>query len=281
MSKIAIVTDSISSLTPIMGQEYGVHVVPTYIIFGTDTYRDGADLDTEQFYRLLRGNKQLPTTSQPTSTDFEQLYTKLSQQVEAIVSIHASKKVSATVDSARAARKELADVPIHVIDAQTFAMAQGQVVIAAARAASNGHNVEQIVQLVEELAPKTNLIFTVETLEYLRRGGRIGGATALLGSALRVKPILHIANGQVEPLEKPRTRKRSVGRLLDLMEERVGTSDAVHVAVLHCDSLGDAQRLGERVTARFNCAELLITEAGPTIGTHAGPGTLGLAFYTA
>ena len=281
MSKIAIVTDSISSLTPIMGQEYGVHVVPTYIIFGTDTYRDGADLDTEQFYCLLRGNKQLPTTSQPTSTDFEQLYTKLSQQVEAIVSIHASKKVSATVDSARAARKELADVPIHVIDAQTFAMAQGQVVIAAARAASNGHNVEQIVQLVEELAPKTNLIFTVETLEYLRRGGRIGGATALLGSALRVKPILHIANGQVEPLEKPRTRKRSVGRLLDLMEERVGTSDAVHVAVLHCDALDDAQRLGERVTARFNCAELLITEAGPTIGTHAGPGTLGLAFYTA
>ena len=281
MSKVAIVTDSISSMTPTMGQEYGVHVMPTYIMFGTDTYRDGADLDTEQFYRLLRGNKQLPTTSQPTSTDFEQLYTKLSQQVEAIVSIHASKKVSATVDSARAARKELADVPIHVIDAQTFAMAQGQVVIAAARAASNGHNVEQIVQLVEELAPKTNLIFTVETLEYLRRGGRIGGATAMLGSALRVKPILHIEGGQVEPLEKPRTRKRSVGRLLDLMDERVGTSDAIHVAVLHCDAPDDAQRLGERVTARFNCTELLMAEAGPTIGTHAGPGTLGLAFYTA
>ena len=281
MSKIAIVTDSISSLTPAMRQEHGVHVVPTYVIFGTQTYRDGTDLDADQFYSLLRGNKQLPSTSQPTSTDFLNLYTKLSQQADAIISIHASKKVSATVDSARIARKELPDVPIHVIDTQTFSMAQGHVVIAAARAAANGHSAEQVVQFVEELAPKTSLIFTVETLEYLRRGGRIGGATALLGSALRVKPILHIEGGQVEPLEKPRTRKRSVARLLDLMDERVGTSDAIHVAVLHCDAPDDAQRLGERVTARFNCAELLMAEAGPTIGTHAGPGTLGLAFYTA
>ncbi len=281
MSKVAIVTDSISSMTPTMGQEYGVHLMPIYIMFGTDSYRDGVDFDTDQFYHLLRSNKQLPTTSQPTTEDFVRLYTELSQQVEAIVSIHASKKASATVDCARAASKELPDMPIHVIDAQTFAMAQGQVVIAAARAASNGHNAEQIVQLVEELLPKTNLIFTVETLEYLRRGGRIGGASAMLGAALRIKPILHVENGQVEPLEKPRTRKRSVGRLLDLMDERVGTSDAIHVAVLHCDALDDAQRLSERVTARFNCAELLIVDAGPTIGTHAGPGTLGLAFHTA
>lgn len=279
--QVAIVTDGISSLTPDMGREYGVHVMPVYVMFGTDTYRDGVDLDTDEFYRLLRNNKQLPTTSQPTAADFQRLYTKLSQRSEAIISIHASKKVSATVDSARAARKELPDVPIHVIDAQTLSMALGQLAIAAARAAANGHDAEQVVQLVEELAPKTHVIFTVETLEYLRRGGRIGGATALLGSALRVKPILHIENGQVEPLEKPRTRKRAVGRLLDLMAERVGDAEAVHVSVLHCDALKDAQSLAEKVKERFNCVELLITDAGPVIGTHAGPGTLGLAFYAA
>jgi DegV family protein with EDD domain len=187
--------------------------------------------------------------------------------------------VSATVDSARAARKELPDVPIHVIDCRTLTMGQGLIVIAAARAAAAGASAEEIVQLVEALIPKTNVLFTVETLEYLRRGGRIGGATALLGSALRIKPVLHIENGRVEPLEKPRTRKRALGRLLDLMEERVAACAGVHAAVLHCDAVAEAERLAEQVAARCDCVELLTVEAGPTIGAHGGPGTLGLTFY--
>jgi DegV family protein with EDD domain len=279
--QVAIVTDGISSMTQAMGQEYGVHVAPIYIVFDTQTYRDGIDLDAEQFYRLLRGSKQLPTTSQPTVADFVQLYTQLSRQAQSIVSIHASKKVSATVDSARAARKELPDVPIHVIDTRTLSMGQGLMVIAATRAAADGQDATEIVRLVEGLIPKTHVIFTVETLEYLHKGGRIGGATALLGSALSIKPVLHLEDGQVEPLEKPRTRKKAVGRLLDLMAERVGSSEAVHVAVLHCDAPGDAGRLAEQVAARFHCAELLTIEAGPTIGAHGGPGVLGVAFYAA
>jgi DegV family protein with EDD domain len=261
-----------------MGKEHGIHVMPIYVMFGTTSYLDGVDLDSEKFYSLLNGNKQLPTTSQPTVADFVKAYAELSQQAEAIVSIHASKKVSATVDCAKAACKELPDVPIHVIDTQTLAMALGQIAIAAARAAADGQSAEQIVQLVEELAPKTNVIFTVETLEYLRRGGRIGAASALLGSALRVKPVLHIEDGRVAPLEKPRTKKRAVERVLDLMAERVGDKP-VNAAVLHCHAPKEAQRLAERVTTRFDCKELFITEAGPVIGTHAGPGTLGVTFY--
>jgi len=267
-------------MTQEMGQEYGVHVVPIHIFFGTEAHRDGIDLHAEQFYQKLNGSKQMPTTSQPTAADFLACYKQLVGQVEAIVSIHASKKVSATVDSARAASKELPDVPIHVIDCQTLSMGQGLIVIAAARAAAAGMDAEQIVQLVEGLIPKTKVLFTVETLEYLRRGGRIGGATALLGTALKIKPVLHIKDGQVEPLEKPRTRKRAVGRLLDLMAEQIGSADNVHAAVLHCYASEDAAQLAEQLATRFNCAELLTAEAGPTIGAHGGPGTLGVTFYT-
>jgi DegV family protein with EDD domain len=268
-------------MTQAMGQEYGVHVVPIYVIFGTQTYRDGVDLDAELFYRLLRSNKQLPTTSQPTVANFVQMYTDLSHRAEAIVSIHVSSKMSATLDSALAASKELPDVPIHVIDSRSVSMGLGLMAIAAARAAAAGQDAVEAIRIVDGLIPKMNIFFTVETLEYLHRGGRIGGATALLGSALRIKPVLYMKDGQVEPLEKPRTRKRAIRRLLDLMAERVGASDAVHVTVLHCDVPDEGHALAEQVAARFHCVELLTVEAGPIIGTHAGPGTLGLVFYTA
>jgi DegV family protein with EDD domain len=279
--KVAVVTDGTSSLTQAMGQEYGVHVAPIYVMFGTQTYRDGIDLDAESFYSLLRDSEQLPTTSQPTVVDFVQMYTDLSHQAEAIVSIHVSPKMSATLDSALLASKELPDVPIHVIDSRTVSMGLGLMAIAAARAAAAGQDATEIVRLVEGLIPKMNIFFTVETLEYLHKGGRIGGATALLGSALSIKPVLYVNDGQVGPLEKPRTRKRAIGRLLDLMAERVGASEVVHATVLHCDVPDEAQALAEQVAARFHCVELLTTEAGPIIGTHAGPGTLGLVFYTA
>jgi DegV family protein with EDD domain len=155
----------------------------------------------------------------------------------------------------------------------------GLMAIAAARAAAAGQDATEVVRFVEGLIPKTNIIFTVETLEYLHKGGRIGGATALLGSALSIKPVLYVNDGQVEPLEKPRTRKRAIGRVLDLMAERVGASEAVHTAVLHCDVPDEAQALAGQVAARFHCVELLTVEAGPIIGTHCGPGTLGVTFY--
>ena len=277
--KVAVVTDSTSSLTQAMGQEYGIHVLPIYVLFGTQTYRDGVDLDAESFYRLLRESKQLPTTSQPTVVDFVQAYSALSKQAEAIVSIHLSQEMSATLDSALGASRELPDVPIHVIDSRSTSMHLGLIAIAAARAAAAGQDAAEVVRLVEGLIPQANIIFTVKTMEYLRKGGRIGGATALLGSALSIKPVLYVRDGQVEPLEKPRTRKRAVGRVLDLMAERVGSSQAVHAAVLHCDAPDEVQVLAEQVTARFHCVELLTTEAGPIIGTHCGPGTLGVAFY--
>jgi len=278
--RVAVVTDSTSSLTPAMGSQYGVHVVPIYVAFGTEVYRDGIDLDSEIFYQKLRRSEQLPTTSQPTVADLAQAYTALSREAEAIVSIHISQQMSATLDSARGAARELPNIPIHVIDSRSVSLGLGLIAIAAGQAAAAGQDAARVVRLVEGIIPRMNILFTVDTLEYLRKGGRIGGAAALLGLALRIKPVLCVREGRIEPLEKPRTRARAVGRLLDLMVERVGPAQAVHAAVLHCAVADETQRLAEQIAARFRCAELLTVEAGPIIGAHAGPGTLGVVFYT-
>ena len=287
--KVAIVTDGTSSLTPQMGQEYGVHVVPLYVMFGTQTYRDGVDLDAPKFYSLLGSSKQLPTTAQPTAEDFIASYTSIWEQLSstqgtegaAIVSVHGSEKMTATVNSARAAAKRLPDIPIHVIDSQSISMGLGLMAIAAARASAGGQDAEAIVQLVEGLIDKMGIYFTVETLEYLHKGGRIGGATAMIGSLLSIKPLLCVADGRVEPCEKPRSRKRAIGRLLDLVSEGVGDAKTVHAAVLHCNALEDGQIVADQVVERFHPVELIVAETGPTIGVHGGPGTVGVAFYVA
>jgi DegV family protein with EDD domain len=282
--KVIIVTDSTSSLTPQMGQEHGVHVVPVYVMFGTQTYRDGVDLDADRFYGLLRDSEQLPTTSQPTAEDFVKAYTSIWEQLPttdgaAIVSIHGSEKLTASVNSARAAAQRLPDIPIHVIDSQSITMGLGLMALAAARASASGRDAEDIVQLVEKLIDKMGIYFTVETLEYLHKGGRIGGATAMIGSLLSIKPVLCVADGRVEPCEKPRSRRRAIGRVLDLVAEGVGAAQTIHAAVLHCDAPEDAQAVADQVMERFHPVELLVVETGPTIGVHGGPGTVGVAFY--
>jgi DegV family protein with EDD domain len=279
-----IVTDSLSSMTPEMGQEYGIHVVPLYVMFGTQTYRDGVDLDAEQFYRLLRSSSQMPTTAQPTAEDFYKAYTSLWEQAPstegmAVVSIHGSEKMSASVNSARAAAKRLPEIPIHVIDSQSISMGLGLMAIAAARASAAGQSAEDIVQLVEGLIDKMGIYFTVETLEYLHKGGRIGGASALIGSLLSIKPVLCVAGGRVEPCEKPRSRRRAIGRMLDLVADGLGTAETVRAAILHCDAPDDAQAVADQVMERFHPVELITAETGPVIGVHGGPGTVGVAFY--
>lgn len=277
--KVAVVTDSSSSVTQAMAQEYGVHVLPLYVAVGGRTYRDGIDLGSELFYPLLRASKQLPTTSQLTVLDFVQAYSALSDQAEAIVSIHVSQKLSATVDSARVASRQLPEVPVHVIDSHSVSMGLGLMVIAASHAAAAGQDAAGVIRVVEELIPKINLIFTLETLEYLHKGGRIGGASALLGSVLSINPVLHLTDGRIEPFEKPRTKKRAVQRILNLMGERVGRHRAVHASVVHAAAADEAQVLAEEVAARFHPVELLTADIGPVLSTHAGPGALGVAFY--
>lgn len=277
--KVAIITDGASSLTPAMGKEYGLHVVPVYVTFTDKTYKSGVDLDAAEFYRLLRASKKLPTTAQPTAQDFVDLATKLAEDVDEIIIVVVSHHMSATLQSALMAQQQFSTIPIHVIDSESVSLGLGMMAIAAARAAVIGQDAQQVVQLLERIKQNINIIFTVDTLEYLHKGGRIGGATAFLGSALKIKPILYVKEGRIEPLERQRTRKRAVARLLELVEEKVGTSET-HFAIMHCDAGEEARELSEQIKAKFKCAELIIAEAGSVIGTHAGPGTLGVVFYT-
>lgn len=288
MTRIAIVTDSTASLPQELARRHAVHVQPTYISFGKQVFRDGVNLTPAEFYQRLPMSLTLPTTSQPSVGDFVELYTRLSQNAEGVVSIHVSQELSGTLASARAARRILDDraragkhphVPICILDSRSVAMGLGFIVLAAARAAMAGKSLPAVIQAAEDLIPRMNVLFTVETLEYLHRGGRIGGAAALLGSVLSIKPILCIRDGRVEVLEKMRTRRRARARLLGIMAERLSPAGGIHAAILHADALEEAGNLAEKIAARFDCVELYLADLCPVVGTHVGPGTLGLVFY--
>ena len=277
--KVAIVTDGACSLTPAQGEQLGVNIAPVYITFEEKTYRAGIDLDHEGFYRFLKESKKLPTTAQPTAADFLELYNKLADEADEIVTIVISHHMSATLQSAEMAKEHFDKVPVHIIDSESVSLGLGLMAIAAAKAAEQGKDAKAVLNLIENIKQNINVIFTVNTLEYLHKGGRIGGGTAFLGAALDIKPILYIKDGRIEPLERQRTRKRSISRMVELMEKKVG-SKPVHVAILHGNAPEESHQLEETIRNQFNCVDMLNSDMGPVIGVHAGPGTLGLVFYT-
>lgn len=280
---IKIVTDSSAHLPLDQRQKHDITVVPLNAIFGNKVYKDEIDLTTEQFYEMLPKAKEHPKTSQPSAGEFAQVYRPLLEAGREIVSIHLPSKLSGTYASACAAKAELENqfkkaLPLTIVDTPWLSMALGLLCIAAAQAAEAGKSREQVVAAVNALIPRLNLIFVLDTLEYLRRGGRIGGAKAMLGTLLNVKPMLQIENGQVEPLEQPRSRAKALKRLIEVMEERVERKP-VHVSVLHAQAPDDAAVLAQQVRAKFDCKEFYTTEIGPVIGIHSGPKAVGLAFY--
>ena len=277
--KVAIVTDGACSLSPARGEELGIHIAPVYLTFGDKTYRAGMDLDDAEFYKLLAASKKLPTTAQPTGADFLNIYKKLADEVDEIITIVISHHMSATIQSAEMAREQFDKIPVHIVDSESVSLGLGMMSLAAAKAAEQGQDAQAILKRINVIKQRLNVIFTVKTLEYLHKGGRIGGATAFLGSALDIKPILYINDGRIEPLEKQRTRIRSISRLLELTKEKAG-AQPIHVAILHGNTPEEAQQLELLVRSQFNCAELITADMGPVIGVHAGPGTLGLVFYT-
>jgi DegV family protein with EDD domain len=281
---VKIVTDSSAHLPQDQRQKHDITVVPLKAIFGTQVYRDEIDLTNEQFYEMLPKAKEHPTTSQPSAGEFAQVYRPLLEAGKEIVSIHLSSKLSGTYASACAAKTELEThlkkaMPLTIVDTPWLSMALGMLCLAAAQAAEAGQSREEIVAAVNALIPKLNLIFVLDTLEYLKRGGRIGGAKAMLGTLLNVKPMLQIEHGQVEPLEQPRSRAKALRRLLEILEERADHKP-LHVSVLHAQAADEARVLEKEIRTRFDCKEFYLTEIGSVIGVHTGPNAVGLAFYT-
>ncbi len=281
---IAIVTDSTSDLPEEQRSQNNITVVAENVIFGTTTYQDGIDMTPERLYDMLPTAKDHPTTSQPSAGEFIKHYRPLIQAGKEIVSIHLSSKLSGTYASAVAAKKELEDefkkqLPITILDTPWISMALGMLCLIAAQAAQSGKSRDQVVAAVNALIPKLNIIFVLDTLEYLKRGGRIGAASAMLGALLNFKPMLTLKDGAVHPLEKPRSRAKAVRRLIEMLEESA-KNKPLHVAVLNANALEEAADIGKQVRAQFDCREFYSVSLGPAIGVHTGPGTIGLAYYT-
>ena len=281
---IQIVTDSSAHLPPDQRQQHDITVIPLKAIFGTTTYRDGVDLTNQQFYSMLPKAKEHPTTSQPSAGEFMEVYRPILEAGKEIVSLHLPSKLSGTYASACAAKTELEAqfrkaLPITIVDTPWISMALGMLCLAAAQAAEAGKSREEVTAVVNALIPKLNLIFLLDTLEYLRRGGRIGGAKAFLGTLLNVKPLLHLENGQVEPLEQQRSRTRGLKRLLDILGERADQKP-LHVSVLHAEAPQEAAALEKQIRDRFNVREFYMTEIGPVVGVHTGPCAVGIGWYT-
>jgi DegV family protein with EDD domain len=280
MKRVIVVTDSTAGMPADLVEQHGLRVIPLWVHFGEKGYRDGVDLTTEQFYPMLAKAKELPTTSQPNVGEFLDFYRSLVGEAEAIVSIHISSDLSGTVASARAARDFFHDVPVHVVDSRSTSMGLGLIALAAARAAAEGQSAEQVAALAERLVPKMNIIFVVDTLEYLHKGGRIGGASAFLGSLIQIKPILHLDKGRIEALEKVRSRAKAMDRLLEIVAERVGGAGPLHASIVQAQAMDEAQVIEGRLRSAHQFAELYIAALSPAIGTHTGPGTVGIGFLT-
>ncbi|MGC8787322.1 MAG: DegV family protein [Anaerolineae bacterium] len=277
MKKIAVVTDSGACVPADLVRKYHIHVVPFQLVWDGKSYRDGIDITPSEFYQRLRKSTSLPTTSQPALGEFAALYARLGQEAEGIVSIHASGELSATLHTAQLAAEQASPVPVRVIDSRVGAAAEGFVVLAAARAAAAGSNLEEVAAAAKATIPRVGLFATLETLEYLHRGGRIGEAAALLGSKLHVHPILYLSDGRVKVAGVTHSRRKAMERILDLMADWVG-EHPLCISVFHADALQEVEWVEAKVRSRFDCNEYYLTELTPVMGAHTGPGVIGLAF---
>ena len=276
--KVKIVTDSTAYLLPETISRYDIRVVPLKIIFGTEVYSEGVNITNDEFYRRLVKSRTLPITSQSSVSDFVKVYSELVSLGHPIFSIHISGKLSGTINSALVAREAFPEAQIEVVD--WLSMGMGLLVRVAARVAEEGHDLLAVKAIIEQLAPRVSIFAMLDTLKYLWKGGRIGGAKASVGSLLSIKPIVALENGEVKPLAKVRSQAKGVEYMLKLMEKRVGQGASIHGAVVHSHSFDEALALHREVGVRFNCVELDLVELGPVFGTHIGPGVLGLAFYS-
>ena len=273
---VKIVTDSSADLPAQLVQELGITIVPLYVRFGEKVYRDRVDISEDEFYQKLLHDPIHPSTIQPTPQDFANVYQKLSLEADGIVSIHISAKLSGTCNSALQGKEMIEKgCPIEVVDSQTTSMGLGLIDIAAAIVAKAGEGLQTVMEEVKQAIPNIHLLFLLDTLEYLLRGGRIGKAKALLGSILNVKPVLILKDGEVVPAGQVRSRSKGIDRLFDFAKSASNIQD---LAVVYNTTPDEAQALGERIGTIFTKEQIKLARVGPMLGVHSGPGALAVAF---
>jgi len=279
---IKIVTDTTCDLPPAWVEEYDITRVPINIQFGTENYHEGVDIDLDLFYQKIEELGIIPTTSQPSVGEFAEVYRRLAREegVDTIISVHVTGKLSGTYQSASMATQEVADeVKVYPYDSLAGSTALGFMCVEASRMAGAGKSPEEIIARLDEIRSRINVILTLDTLEYSRKSGRVGGLSAAVASLLNVKPIVNLEDGLLDVMEKVRTRKKSLNRLLDIVEERVGTTTPINLGVLHARVFEVGEEMLSRTEERFNCQETYVADLCASLTVQFGPGTVGMCFY--
>ena len=279
MGNIAIVTDSTADLAEEQYKKYDITVVPLSVIFGEEVYTDdGIALTKEEFYQKLKDAKKLPTTAQPTPEDFKKAYEKLLEDHQSIISIHISRKMSGTMESAETAKKALPGKDIEVIDSEMTTMALGLLVLKAAEMVKEGKSKEEILDTIKDLKSKTTTLFIPHTLEYLQKGGRIGRAKGLIASLLEIKPLLTLNEGEVSQFKNTRRWNQAKTEMLETMQGKIKDGTRLIAAVADADLKEEGDAFAERVKDTFNPKYIMRTNIGCVVGTHLGP-AIAIAFY--
>ncbi len=276
---IAIVTDSGCDLPEEIVQRFNIRVVPLTVTFGDQSFLAGVELENRGFYRMLSEAKELPKTSQPSAGDFLQVYQELTGSGHEVVSIHMSEQLSGTLASANAAQQMMADgSKVSIVDSRSVSLGLGLMVLAAAEEAERDASLDDIVALLEKMIAEMRIAFVVDTLENLHKGGRIGGAAAFIGTMLNIKPILCVKDGRIEPMDRVRTRRKAIHYLLDFMESGTKNLTQPFLGVAHCMVEEDAMYVQRELRARCSSDRAVFMEIGPIVGTHGGPGLVGVAY---
>lgn len=276
MGNVKIVTDSTADLSASQVERYGISVAPITVIFGTETYADGIDLDAGQFYEKLTTEKELPKTSQPSPETFRQIYDEIATGGDTILSIHISGKLSGTLNSAELASK-IAKAEIITLDTKTASQGIGLSVLVAAEALKRGLTLAETIAVTNKSIARTFSVFAVDTLEYLQRNGRIGKAASLIGSLLQIRPILYAdPDGMVAPYDKVRGRSQIIPSLVSAALKNVSPEQPVNLSVVHSWNEDGARELLSSLEEHYQVVDLHIGMVGPAIGAHIGPGAVGL-----
>jgi DegV family protein with EDD domain len=278
MNKVAIITDSTVNIPTEMLQELNISLVHQILIWGDKSYLDLIDIQPEEFYRRLRENKITPTTSQATVPEFKVVYNRLINEGYDVLAILLSNKLSGTIQSATQAKEFFPGANIEIFDSLATSLAMGWQVLAVARAAKQGAGMVECLALAEKARANSGIVFVVDTLEFLHRGGRIGGAARFLGTALNLKPILELEDGKIEAIERVPTSRKAVNRMIEVVQERIGDRTPVKIGILNADVPEKGRHLEAHCAELFKPNELIFSPVSPAIGTHAGPGTLGIAY---
>jgi DegV family protein with EDD domain len=273
-ARFRVVTDSTSDVPPEWRERFGITVVPLTVSFGTDSFADGIDITNDEFFERLKKADRLPTTAAPSPGAFADTYRRLSAECDGVISIHLSSTLSATAQAATVGAQSVEGFPVHVVDSRSLTMC----VAFLCRVAAGSASLEDAMRQVEERVPRQRVLALLDTLRYVEMGGRVNRAQAMIGTMLDLKPILALTDGEIRGIARVRTRARAFPRLIELLRR---DAPVEHLAVMHAQAADDAERLRHQLVQELPDLEIEIGQIGAVLGTHTGPGALGLTYLRA